>query len=63
MISGMATDRAREIRTLTDAETEIARGGVFEATFLGVTLQVNADSGCFAIWYGKEYVGGACVKH
>ena len=54
---------AREVRALTDAETGIAKGGVFEATFLGVTLQVNADSGCFAIWYGKEFVGGACVKH
>ncbi len=43
---------------MQDAETEIASGGVFEATFLGVTLQVNADSGCFAIWYGREYVGG-----
>jgi len=63
VISDIATGRAREIRALTDAETEMANGGVFEATFLGITLQVNADSGCFAVWFGKEYVGGACVKH
>ena len=63
MTGEIATDRGPEVRALTDAEAELAKGGVFEATFLGVTLQVNADSGCFAIWYGKEFVGGACVKH
>ena len=63
MTPDIATDRGREVRALTDAETEIASGGTFEITVLGVTLQVNADSGCFALWYGKEFVGGACVKH
>jgi hypothetical protein len=62
MISEIATSNGREIRALSDAETETVNGGTFEITVLGVTLQVNADSGCFAVWYGKEFVGGACVK-
>jgi hypothetical protein len=62
MIAEIATSNGREIRALSDTETDAANGGVFEATFLGVTLQVNADSGCFAVWFGKTYVGGACVK-
>ena len=62
MTGKIATCNEHEIHTLTDAETEAAHGGTFEVTVLGVTLQVNADSGCFAVWYGKEFVGGACVK-
>ena len=27
-----------------------------------VTIQINPDSGCFSIWYGKDFVGGACKK-
>jgi hypothetical protein len=62
MSGEIATGRKQEIHALSDAETDAASGGVFEATFLGVTLQVNADSGCFAVWFGKSYVGGACAK-
>jgi hypothetical protein len=62
MSSEITTGREHDIRALSEAETDAANGGVFEATFLGVTLQVNADSGCFAVWFGKTYVGGACVK-
>jgi hypothetical protein len=62
MSNEIANDCTHEIRTLSEAETDAVNTGVFEATFLGVTLQVNADSGCFAVWFGKTYVGGACVK-
>lgn len=62
MSGEIATGHAHDIRALTDTETEAADGGTFEVTVLGVTLQVNADSGCFALWHGKEFVGGACVK-
>ena len=58
----IAMAHACEIRALPDDEIAAAVGGVFEASFLGVTLQVNADRGCFAVCYGKEYVGGGCKK-
>lgn len=50
----------RDISALTDDEIDAAHGGTVEISLGPLTLQVNADSGCFAVWWGKEYVGGAC---
>jgi hypothetical protein len=51
-----------EFRALADSEIEAATGGTLEIGLGPLTLQINADSGCFAVWWGKEYVGGACKK-
>jgi hypothetical protein len=51
-----------EVRILTDHELQVANGGTLEIGIGPLTLQVNADSGCFAVWWGKDYVGGACKK-
>jgi hypothetical protein len=51
-----------DIRALTDDEIDAVNGGTVEISLGPLTLQVNADSGCFAVWWGKEYVGGACKK-
>jgi hypothetical protein len=57
----LATIRA-EVRILTDDELEPANGGTLEIGIGPLTLQINADSGCFAVWWGKDYVGGGCKK-
>jgi hypothetical protein len=51
-----------EIRILADDELEAVNGGTFEISLGPLTLQINADSGCFAVWWGKDLVGGACKK-
>ena len=51
------------VGTLSDRELDQVNGGkVLEVGFLGVTIQINPDSGCWALWYGKEFVGGGCKK-
>ena len=53
----------QDVGGLSDRELDQVNGGkVLEVGFLGVTIQINPDSGCWAIWYGKEFVGGACKK-
>ncbi|MBA2399573.1 MAG: hypothetical protein H0V72_12880 [Bradyrhizobium sp.] len=48
---------------LGDGELDQVNGGkVLEVGIGPVTIQINPVSGCFAIWYGKEFVGGACGK-
>jgi hypothetical protein len=52
-----------DVRILRDGELDQVNGGaVLEVGIGPVTIQINPDSGCFAIWYGKEFVGGACKK-
>ena len=52
-----------EIRVLSDRELDSVNGGKVTEIGIGpLTLQINPDSGCFAIWWGKEFVGGACKK-
>jgi hypothetical protein len=51
-----------DVRVLRDAELDQVNGGVLELSIGPVTIQINGDSGCFAVWYGKEFVGGACKK-
>ena len=46
---------------LGDGELDQVNGGkVLEFGIGPVTIQLNFDSGCFAVWYGKDFVGGAC---
>jgi hypothetical protein len=53
----------QDVRILGDRELDQVSGGkVLEVGIWRVTIQINPDSGCFAIWYGKEFVGGACKK-
>jgi len=59
--SALSTIRP-EVRILTDDELEAADGGTLEIGIGPLTLQINADSGCFAVWWGKDYVGGGCKK-
>jgi hypothetical protein len=56
------TGEIRDLRALRDDELDRVNGGVLELSIGPVTLQINGDSGCFAVWYGKEFVGGACKK-
>jgi len=51
-----------EVRLLADDELDVANGGTLEIGIGPLTLQINADSGCFAVWWGKDYVGGGCKK-
>jgi hypothetical protein len=54
---------AQDVRILGDRELDQVNGGkVLEVGIGPVTIQINPDSGCFAIWYGKDFVGGACKK-
>ena len=53
----------QDVCVLGDHELDhIAGGKVLEVGIGPVMLQINPDSGCWAIWYGKEFVGGACKK-
>ena len=53
----------QDVGSLRDRELDQVNGGkVLEVGFLGVTIQINPDSGCWALWYGKEFVGGGCKK-
>jgi hypothetical protein len=62
--AGIARDGTVQLafRALTDNEIEAATGGTLEIGLGPLTLQINADSGCFAVWWGKDYVGGGCKK-
>jgi hypothetical protein len=52
-----------DIFELTPDELDRVIGGaVLEIGIGPITLQINPDSGCFAVWYGKDFVGGACKK-
>ena len=53
----------RDFGILSDSELDQVTGGkVLEVGIGPVTIQINPDSRCWAIWYGKEFVGGACTK-
>ena len=48
---------------LGDRELDQVNGGkVLEVGIGPVTIRINPDSGCWALWYGKEFVGGGCKK-
>ena len=52
-----------DIRALSDGELDSVNGGKVTEIGIGpLTIQLNPDSGCWAIWWGKEFVGGACKK-
>jgi len=54
---------SQNLRVFGDDELDQVNGGkVLEVGIGPVTIQINPDSGCFAIWYGKDFVGGACKK-
>ena len=53
----------QDVGIVSDRELDQVNGGkVLEVGIGPVTIQINPDSGCWAIWYGKEFVGGACKK-
>ena len=52
-----------DVRALSDRELDSVNGGKVTEIGIGpLTIQLNPDSGCWAIWWGKEFVGGACKK-
>lgn len=52
-----------DARALSDRDLDQVNGGkVLEVGIGRVTIQINPDSGCWALWYGKEFVGGGCKK-
>jgi len=51
-----------EIRALSDEEIAHVGGGTLEISIGPVTLQINGDSGCWALWAGKTLVAGGCKK-
>ena len=52
-----------DVRGLNDGQHDSVNGGAVTEIGIGpLTVQINPDSGCFAIWWGKEFVGGACKK-
>jgi hypothetical protein len=54
---------AEGVHILGDRELDQVNGGkVLEVGIGPVTIQINPDSGCWAIWFGKEYGGGGCKK-
>lgn len=61
-IGAPAATSLPEFRILTDDELETVIGGTLEIGLGPLTLQINADSGCFAVWWGKDFVGGGCKK-
>ena len=53
----------KHVRVLSDGELDAVNGGKVTEIGIGpMTIQLNPDSGCWAIWWGKEFVGGACKK-
>jgi hypothetical protein len=52
-----------DMSELTPVELDQVTGGaVLEIGIGPITIQINPDSGCWALWNGKNYVGGACKK-
>jgi hypothetical protein len=59
----MTRHTTTDVRVLGDGELDSVNGGAVTEIGIGpLTVQINPDSGCFAIWWGKEFVGGACKK-
>jgi hypothetical protein len=51
------------VRALIDGELDQVNGGAVTEIGIGpLTVQINPDSGCIAVWCAKEFVGGACKK-
>ena len=40
----------------------VSGGKVLEIPIGAVTIQLNFDNGCWAVWNGKDFVGGGCPK-
>jgi hypothetical protein len=40
----------------------VSGGKVLEIPIGSVTIQLNFDNGCWAVWNGKDLVGGGCPK-
>jgi len=54
---------AQDTSALGDRELDQVSGGkVLEVGIGPVTIQINPDSGCWAIWVGKQYAAGGCKK-
>jgi hypothetical protein len=63
MANNLDSVAALQLRELAPGELDHVAGG--EVTEIGigpVTIQVNPDSGCWALWFGKTFVGGGCKK-
>ena len=59
-----ANDNAdKQAGELSAAEIDAVSGGkVLEIPIGAVTIQLNFDNGCWAVWNGKDFVGGGCPK-
>jgi hypothetical protein len=52
-----------DMSELTPVELDQVTGGaVLEIGIGPITIQINPDSGCWALWNGKNYVAGGCKK-
>lgn len=41
---------------------QVSGGKVLEVGIGPMTIQINPESRCWAIWVGKEYAAGGCKK-
>lgn len=55
------TTARQDIRTLDDTDLDAVSGGL-EIPIGPITVQINFDSRCWAVWCGTNFVGGGCVK-
>ena len=59
-----ANDNAdKQAGELSAHEIDAVSGGkVLEIPIGSITIQLNFDNGCWAVWNGKDFVGGGCPK-
>ena len=53
-------DRARDLPAHEVGLVSSAR--VLEIPIGPITIQLNFDNGCWAVWNDKDFVGGGCPK-
>lgn len=52
-----------QTRELSAHEVSFVSGArVLEIPIGPITIQLNFDNGCWAVWNGKELAGGGCPK-
>ena len=52
-----------QVRELSAHEVGLVAGAkVLEIPIGPITIQLNFDNGCWAVWNGKDFAGGGCPK-
>jgi hypothetical protein len=51
------------VRELSAHDAGLVSGAkVLEIPIGPITIQLNFDNGCWAVWNGKDFAGGGCPK-